>query len=684
MHVTDATEHTDTLGVANKIRASYWLAILLIAALATGSFAIMDRQIRSQSADKDLIFLAGEQTMLSQRIMSLTQAAHESKQVYVHAAALNELRERIAEFETNHERFMEVAEAGGGLGEKAKTRLKALLTSPPYHVDFFARDIISDAKTFAALSANPAQRSLAVPVSLASASAALSGYGQISEVLSQNARAMVDKVGALYRGLFSAMMLVLAAAVLFIFRPMIHKVAERTRELTTARNEMAYLAAHDRLTGLRNRMFLTDHFEHMIEGAKRRKERIAVLHLDLDNFKGVNDTYGHMAGDHVLKEVGNRIKTVVRAADIPARIGGDEFIILLNGPGDITDIEGVGNRIIESLNRPIEFDSMVFRSGASIGISIFPDDAQSPDDLLVGSDLALYQAKEAGRGCVRFFSAELRREHEFRRAMEADLRQSLKRGEINVHYQPQVSLATARVTGVEALARWNRNGDEYVPPQVFLPVAEKAGLLLAIGRHVISSAIAQAAKWHHAGIDFGRIAINAARTELVKEDFVSFVLDQARAHGLPANKLSVEIVEGVILDDASDDITGKLRQLRNAGVYVELDDFGTGYASLTHINSNGIDRLKIDERFIQGIDSDRSKRRIVRALIDLAKGLDIAVVAEGAETIGELETLRAIGCLNVQGYGVAYPMDAMLLTEWLQIHAPGTPIPLHNEDQASA
>ena len=684
MHVSDESEHTDTLGVANKIRVSYWLAISLIALLATGSFAIMDRQIRGQSADKDLIFLAGEQTMLSQRIMALTQMAHKNDQVYVHAAALNELRQRIAEFETNHQRIIAAAAAGSGLGVQAKADLKTLLTRPPYDVDFFARDIITDAKTFAAMSANPAQRSLAVPISLSAATAALSGYDQISEVLSQNARMTAEKAGALYRGLFSAMMLVLAAAVLFIFRPMIRKVAQRTDELTTARNEMAYLAAHDRLTGLRNRMFLTDHFEHMIESAKRRKERIAVLHIDLDNFKGVNDTYGHMAGDHVLKQVGTRIKSVVRAADIPARIGGDEFVILLNGPGEIADIEGVANRIIETLNKPIEFDTMVFRSGASIGISIYPDDAQNPDDLLVGSDLALYQAKEAGRGCVRFFSAELRRDHEYRRAMEADLRESLKRGEIKVHYQPQVSLATARVTGVEALARWNRNGGDYVPPQVFLPVAEKAGLMLAIGRHVISSAIAQAGEWHEAGIDFGRIAINAARTELMKDDFVSFVLDQARAHGLPANKLSVEIVEGVILDDDNHNVTGKLHQLRNAGVYVELDDFGTGYASLTHINSNGIDRLKIDERFIQGIDGDRSKRRIVRALVDLAKGLDIAVVAEGAETIGELETLRDIGCTNVQGYGVAYPMDAALLTEWLQLHAPGTPIPLQREDKATA
>lgn len=684
MRDTVAPDLGDTLGVAKNIRISYWLAVLLIAALATASFWIMDREIRGQSADKDLIFLAGEQTMLSQRIAALTQTAHETDRVYVHAAALNELRQRISEFETNHGKFLAAAEAGGGLAESAKSRLAELMTGPPYDVDFYASGIVKNARQFVSLSADPALRAQAVPVSMASASAALAGYQQISDVLTQNARQSVAKAASNYRLLFAAMMLVLAASVLFIFRPMIRNVVQRTRDLMAARNEMAYLAAHDRLTGLRNRMFLTDHFEHMIENARRRKERVAVLHVDLDNFKSVNDTYGHMAGDHVLQTVAARIKSVVRAADIPSRIGGDEFVILLNGPGDTDDIARVANRVLWSVNEPIEFESMVFRSGASIGISIFPDDAEKPEDLLIDSDLALYRAKDAGRGCIRFFSSDLRQQHEYRREMETDLRESLKRGEITVNYQPQVSLATARVTGIEALARWNRNGIRYVSPDVFIPIAEKAGIMEAIGRQVISSAIEQAASWHKAGIEFGRIGINASRTELVKDDFVAFVLGHAKTHGLPASKLSVEVVEGVILDDESLDVASKLRQLRNAGVYVELDDFGTGYASLSHINSNEIDRLKIDEQFIQGIDTDKSKRRIVCALIDLARGLGIAVVAEGAETIGELETLREIGCPNVQGFGVAFPMDADLLTEWLQIHAPGTPIPLYDEDKASA
>ncbi|MFZ2100506.1 MAG: diguanylate cyclase, partial [Oricola sp.] len=324
---------TDTLAVARKVRLSYWLAVLLIASLAAASYWIMDREIRGQSADKELIFLAGEQTMLSQRIMALTQAAHDTDQLFVHAAVLNELRERVAAFEANHAKLLDAINVGGGLRDGAQADMTALLTKPPYDIDFYAREIVKNARSFVARSVDPPQRARAIPLSLASASAALAGYSRISDLLSQNARATAAETGSMYRALFAAMMLVLAATVLFIFRPMINSVAQRTNELMKARNEMAYLAAHDRLTGLRNRVFLTDHFEHMIENAKRRRERVAVLHLDLDNFKSVNDTYGHMAGDHVLKEVSARIKTTVRAADIPSRIGGDEFVILLNNPG---------------------------------------------------------------------------------------------------------------------------------------------------------------------------------------------------------------------------------------------------------------------------------------------------------------------------------------------------------------
>lgn len=669
-------------GATGGMRSAYLLAVILFAALAAATLWIDSRQARSQAADKALIFLVGDQMMLSQRIAILTNALREAGPSSAKTAAIDELRERIATFDSNHERVIAAVEAGDGLGDDARAEIGALLSGPPFSVDEHVRGLIDASRRFAAQAADAGAPGEATPVG--PADGALAGYTQISRVLSRNADSLAAEAIMADRLLFAGTLVALALMILLIFRPVVHRVAKRADELTAARNEMAHLAAHDRLTGLRNRTFLTDHFEHMIENARRRDERVAVLHLDLDNFKSVNDTYGHMAGDHVLEEVAARIRQTVRAADLAARVGGDEFVVLLNGPGDGADVAQVAARVLEAVNQPIDFGDMTFRSGASIGISIYPDDADNPEDLLIDSDLALYCAKEAGRGCVRFFSADLREEHEQRCEIEAALRDSLRRGDIIVAYQPQVSLANARVTGIEALARWNRDGSGPVAPDVFLPIAEKSDLLDAIGRQVISSAIAQAAEWRRSGIDFGRIAINAARVQLTQEDFVEFVLGEAEKNGLPADRLSVEIVEGILLGKGNAGLSGKLRALRAAGVHVVLDDFGAGYASLTRLDAREIDRLKIDMRFVRSIESVRGRRRIVRALIDLAKGLDIAVVAEGAETIDELEMLRELGCSVVQGYGVAYPMPASQLTEWLRVHASGSPLLLQDRDSATA
>lgn len=667
-------DRKEPLGVARGIRMSYWLAIALIALLAASSFWVMDRQIRSKFADSTLVDLAGEQKMLSQRIALLTHTAANTDSTYVHAAAVNELRNRITTFETNHAVLGGHIRDGNFLSSDVRERLSSFFSSPPYDVDFFARHLIKDARRFAELSGQSPQSGNAKPISKASASATLAGYAHMADLLAVSAEKSIAGLTTVYRLLFAAMMLVLALTVVAIFQPMFRAVTQRAQELMSARNEMAYLAAHDRLTGLRNRMFLTDHFEHMIENARRREERVAVLHLDLDHFKAINDAYGHMAGDMVLATVAKRIKNSVRAADIPARLGGDEFVVLLNAPGTADDIASVANRIVENVNEPIHHDNVVFRCGASIGIATYPEDASKPDDLLIGADLALYRAKSEGGGCVRFFSADLRKEHEIRRSLEADLRESLSRSEIKVAYQPQISLATGKVTGVEALARWHRNQNELVPPDIFIPVAEQAGLLEIIGRYIMSTAIAQAAHWNRAGLNFGRVSLNVAWTELMKEDFVEFLLGKTTEHGLPNTKLAIEIVEGTILQDERADVAGKLRQLRNAGVFVELDDFGTGYASLTRISANEIDRLKIDTRFIRNIDRDRGNRKIVRALVDLAHGLNIAVVAEGAETEAEVDTLREIGCGDVQGYAIAHPMAANLLTEWLMLNGSGSTV----------
>jgi EAL domain-containing protein (putative c-di-GMP-specific phosphodiesterase class I) len=292
----------------------------------------------------------------------------------------------------------------------------------------------------------------------------------------------------------------------------------------------------------------------------------------------------------------------------------------------------------------------------------------------VHADLALYSAKKLGGGSYSFFSEELRRELEHRKQLERDLKTAIAERSFDVYFQPQVSLSNGTITGVEALVRWNHPERGMVSPGEFIPVAEKSGLMAQIGRVVMEKAMEQAAAWHRAGIAFGRLAVNASGTELREPDFDSFLFGVLERTGLPADKLSLEIVESVILDDEKTGIAGKLRHIRSAGIHLELDDFGTGYASLSHVNPNEIDRLKIDRRFVQNINVNGDNSKIVRAITELARGLGISIIAEGAETEAELDSLVSIGCDQVQGYSIAFPMPAEQARNWLASrHQPKRP-----------
>ena len=286
------------------------------------------------------------------------------------------------------------------------------------------------------------------------------------------------------------------------------------------------------------------------------------------------------------------------------------------------------------------------------------------------ADLALYSAKKLGGGGFMFFSEELRQELEHRKQLERDLKIAIAERTFSIYYQPQVSLTNGVITGVEALVRWNHAQRGMISPGEFIPVAEKSGLMAQIGRIIVEKAVAEAAEWHKSGISFGRLAINVSGTELREPDFDQFLFDTLEGCGLPPEKLSLEIVESVILDDEKTGIAAKLRHIRAAGVHLELDDFGTGYASLSHVNPHEIDRLKIDRRFVQNINLNGDNSKIVKAITELARGLGISIIAEGAETEAELNSLLAIGCDQVQGYSIAFPMPDTQAREWLAMRAP--------------
>jgi EAL domain-containing protein (putative c-di-GMP-specific phosphodiesterase class I) len=292
---------------------------------------------------------------------------------------------------------------------------------------------------------------------------------------------------------------------------------------------------------------------------------------------------------------------------------------------------------------------------------------------MVHADLALYSAKKLGGGAVSFFSEELRRELDNRKQLEHDLKVGIAERSFVVHFQPQISLGSGDIIGVEALVRWRHPERGIVPPGAFIPVAEKCGLMVDIGRIIVEKAIWRAAEWHRDGIEFGRLAINVSGSELREPDFDRFLFETLDRAGLPPHKLSLEIVESVILDDEKTGIAAKLRHIRSAGVHLELDDFGTGYASLSHVNPNEIDRLKIDRRFVQNIDLNGDNSKIVRAITELARGLGISIVAEGAETEAELDSLLSLGCDQVQGFSIAMPMAEEAAREWLTSRARRAP-----------
>ncbi|PWJ86073.1 EAL domain-containing protein [Mesorhizobium loti] len=659
------------------IKAGYWLALLIIAAMVIASFILLQQMMATQQHNHTLLDIVSTQKTLSQRIVflaSATVAGSRDKQ----PALVSALKQATAEFETNYDLLLEQTGADPQSPAKLDSKsIESVLFAKPFHLDYFSVGLIANGDRLISayesrFTGNGGYKGGDERVNLDAsvANATLSGYAALGQRISADADERSEKLLALHRTLFYATLGVIILVALFIFRPMSNAILRKTHELIDARNSMAFIAVHDGLTGLHNRTFLTDHFDTLIKGTHRRRERLAVVQLDLDRFKQINDTLGHAAGDYVLVVTAQRMRDSCRASDLCVRLGGDEFVMILGGAGGTEDINMLARRILAHINEPIVFQGTTILPGASAGIAVYPIDADNAQDLLVHADLALYSAKKLGGSNFSFFSEELRRELDYRKQLEHDIKVAIAERAFQVYFQPQVSLTNGTISGIEALVRWNHAERGMIPPGEFIPVAEKCGFMPEIGRIVITKAINEAAEWNRAGIAFGRLAVNVSGTELREHDFDAFLFETLEKAGLPPQKLSLEIVESVILDDEKTGIAAKLRHIRAAGVHLELDDFGTGYASLSHVNPNEIDRLKIDRRFVQNIHENGDNSKIVRAITELARGLGISIVAEGAETEAELESLMAIGCDQVQGYSIAFPMPHDKALEWLTARMP--------------
>ncbi len=418
------------------------------------------------------------------------------------------------------------------------------------------------------------------------------------------------------------------------------------------------LAHYDSLTNLPNRQTFSERIRHAIAVATRRGSNLAVVFVDVDHFKTINDSLGHETGDGVLRVVAERIAGTLRESDTVARIGGDEFVILLEEGGESFDsFEVVAAKLAKSVAQPITINGYDLFVELSMGICVFPQDGQDAETLLRNADTAMYKAKSSGRNCWRFFDESMARSVARKLELETALRRAVERGELALMYQPQVALDSGRIIGVEALLRWNRPNLGMVPPLEFIPLAEESGLIVSIGDWVLETACAQAARWVRENKISLRMAVNISARQIYHKDFVQQVARILIATGLPAEMLELEITESSILENL-DETVRKLQQLKMMGMTIAIDDFGTGYSSLSYLKQLPLDRLKIDRSFVKDTPEDRDDCAIVRTIIAMSASLGLSVIAEGVETREQVEFLRAGGCNEIQGYLISKPVPA--------------------------
>jgi diguanylate cyclase (GGDEF)-like protein len=439
-------------------------------------------------------------------------------------------------------------------------------------------------------------------------------------------------------------------------------VTARTEGLEAANRQLRHLATHDPLTGLPNRSLLDDRLAQAIAHAERDRQSFAVLVLDLDRFKRVNDSLGHRAGDELLSEVARRLSALVRNIDTVARVGGDEFVLIINPIAEQTDAQIVARRAIEALQAPVRIAGVDVYVSPSIGIAFYPADAATGATLVAHADAAMYSAKQLGRNTFQCFVPGMDSITRERVALEGELRQAIAREQLELHYQPKIDTVTGQIHSAEALIRWHHPERGLILPDDFIPLAEECGLMDAIGTWVVREACRQCKTWQMNGLPPLRVAVNVAATQFRQGDLLQMIRRALEDADLEPRFLEVELTESAVMTDPEDSV-GILEHLSRLGILVSVDDFGTGYSSMSYLRRFPIDKLKIDRSFIRDVMSHPDDASIVRAIISLAHSLRLKVIAEGVETVEQLSFLKTIGCDQYQGYHFSPPVPAAAFEE---------------------
>jgi diguanylate cyclase len=457
-------------------------------------------------------------------------------------------------------------------------------------------------------------------------------------------------------GLFSLAILAITLLTALYDDHLQSRDAEHLRSLREANELLQHQALHDALTGLPNRVLLQDRLSQAIASAQRNARHVGVVSLDLDRFKSINDSLGHSAGDELLQRVAERLARSVREMDTIARMGGDEFVIVLPDLAGIASAEAIARGILAEISQPFELLSNRLHTSSSIGISLYPQHGVDATELIARSDEAMYHAKQTGRGCYQTFRPEMSVFTAERLKLENELRAALAGQQFELHFQPKVDVISGAITGAEALLRWRHPTRNMISPASFIPLAEETGLILGIGDWVLREACRQASRWHRAGVPFMRIAVNLSAKQFRQRNLAALVQSALEEAQLPPQFLELELTESSVMVDPEAS-TKILEELSRLGVLVSIDDFGTGYSNMSYLRRFPLDKLKIDRSFVRDLGS-KDGVSIVQAIVSLAHTLRLKVIAEGVETPEQVEAIRALGCDQYQGYFFSAPVDA--------------------------
>ena len=469
---------------------------------------------------------------------------------------------------------------------------------------------------------------------------------------------------------------------------LVQKIIGTIRDITVEKQteeHIRQLAFYDSLTGLPNRRMFQERLTGALAIAEHNRTQVAVLFLDLDRFKRINDTLGHSSGDAYLAEIAARLKALVRRGDLVAsngemmeedliaRLGGDEFTVLLTDFKNNLDVAKVAQRILNTIKKPVLINGREVVSGVSVGIALYPEDGNDVDSIIKNADTAMFHAKSSGRGRYQYYSAEMNTSAMAKLALENDLRLAIVRREFLLHYQPKLDLATNRIVSVEALVRWQHPQRGLIPPAEFIGLAEESGMIMELGAIVIEEACLQFKRWHAAGFMLESIAVNLSPVQFRRNDLVEHIAEILAATGVPPGRLELEITEGVVMHNEEKSIE-TMKNLKSLGISLSMDDFGVGYSSLSHLTRFPIDRLKIDQSFISDLPQNVEKAAVVRAIVAMAHSLNLVTVAEGVETLEQEQFMKVVGCNQFQGYLLSPPVAAdkieTLITKFNPLSSP--------------